>query len=241
MSEQVTFPKRFRGPATSVNGGYGCGAVASLLGGGVAEVTLRAPLPLETPLSVHREDDQVALRLGDKLLAQGKRATLELDIPAAPSMEQAVEASHPHGAERPSQYERHILPECFVCGITRTVGDALCLWPGKIAGRELIATTWTPLPEVCDADGTVPTEVVWSALDCPTGWIFVFLDKVDGMTLLGRLTAQIFKPLRSGERYIQAGWPLGSESRKLFGASAIFSESGTLHAAAKGTWIKLAT
>jgi hypothetical protein len=237
--DQVVFPSRFRGPAGSANGGYACGVVARLVGGDTVESTLRAPPPCDTPIAVARDGAAVALRLGDKLVAEGKPATLALDVPAPPSYEEAAAAARPGGTARPAPYEHHMLPECFVCGITRTPGDALCLWPGPVGDRQLIAAPWTPSAEVCDERGVVPLEVVWSALDCPTAWIFVFTKQVDSMFLLGRLTAQVLAPLHQGRRYIQVGWPLSVESRKLFGASALFSDDGQLHAVAKGTWIKL--
>jgi len=50
MDELVIDP-RFNGPVGSANGGYTCGLVAGLLDG-IAEVTLRRPLPLGRPLPV---------------------------------------------------------------------------------------------------------------------------------------------------------------------------------------------
>jgi hypothetical protein len=49
--ETMTIPRRFRGPPNSGNGGYVCGMLARHIAG-AAEVTLRAPPPLETELSV---------------------------------------------------------------------------------------------------------------------------------------------------------------------------------------------
>ena len=47
----MTIARRFRGPANSSNGGYVCGMLARHISG-AAEITLRAPPPLETELSV---------------------------------------------------------------------------------------------------------------------------------------------------------------------------------------------
>ena len=44
---------RYKGPPTSGNGGWTAGTVAALIDG-PAEVTLRTPPPLETPLSVRQ-------------------------------------------------------------------------------------------------------------------------------------------------------------------------------------------
>jgi hypothetical protein len=45
----ITVPHRFRGPSDSGNGGYSCGVIAAHAGN-PAEVTLRRPPPLDTPM-----------------------------------------------------------------------------------------------------------------------------------------------------------------------------------------------
>jgi hypothetical protein len=238
--DSAIFPSRFRGPAGSANGGYACGVVAGLVNHPVVEVTLRAPPPLDTRIPVERlEGNQVLLKLEGNVVAAGKPAELDMSPPAAPSFEQAHAASHPAGAERPNAYAHHVMPECFVCGITRDCGDSLCLWPGPFGDRGHIATTWIPNDSVCDASGAVLSEVVWSALDCPTGLVFMFTEKTGTFMVLGRMTARISKPLRRGEQYIQLGWPIGNEARKFFGGSALFAASGELCAMAKATWIRV--
>ena len=58
MDAEVVIERRFRGPPESANGGYACGLVAGLLGG-VAEVTLRLPPPLDRELDVVRADGEL--------------------------------------------------------------------------------------------------------------------------------------------------------------------------------------
>ena len=53
-------PGRYNGPPESANGGYACGLVAGLLGG-VVEVTLRLPPPLDRELGVVRQDGRVEI------------------------------------------------------------------------------------------------------------------------------------------------------------------------------------
>ena len=57
MPDQLTIPKRFRGPPESGNGGYVAGVFAEQLqlsaDQGI-EITLRAPIPLDKTLTVHR-------------------------------------------------------------------------------------------------------------------------------------------------------------------------------------------
>ena len=75
--QTMTIPRRFRGPPNSGNGGYVCGMLARQIAG-AAEVTLRAPPPLETELglvevgtgvweltrSIHRNRDSSVLLPG---------------------------------------------------------------------------------------------------------------------------------------------------------------------------------
>ena len=52
----LVIDRRFRGPPNSANGGYVCGCLARHVAGD-AEVTLRAPPPLERPLDVLTKAD----------------------------------------------------------------------------------------------------------------------------------------------------------------------------------------
>src|SRR5215213_4316915 len=64
MSDEpdVVIERRFNGPPDSGHGGYSAGRAAALVDG-PAEVTLRRPPPLETPLTVRRDDGGAALCL----------------------------------------------------------------------------------------------------------------------------------------------------------------------------------
>lgn len=55
VSRTLCIPSRFNGPLDSGNGGYCSGAVASFVDG-PAEVSLRSPVPLETPLEFVAHD-----------------------------------------------------------------------------------------------------------------------------------------------------------------------------------------
>ncbi len=69
----VLIAAKFRGPPNSGNGGYVSGVIADTLTQGVhdlpnhgaVEVTLRAPIPLDHPLTTHREDESLIVRHGE--------------------------------------------------------------------------------------------------------------------------------------------------------------------------------
>ena len=235
MSEQVTIERRFNGPPESGNGGYVCGVVAGLVGG-TTEVTLRRPPPLDRPLQVARLDNgSVALRDGETVIAEGAPASLEIDPPAPVSFTEAEEASRSYLG-----FRQHIFPTCLVCGTRRTEGDGLRIFPGSIPGLDIVAAPWTPDASLAGKDNTVRPEIVWAALDCPSGWA-VFGDPSQGRpAVLGRLAARLIAPVRPGERCVVIGWPRGEEGRKLYSGSALFSHDGELRALARATWVRIA-
>ena len=231
MRDQITIAQRFRGPPKSGNGGYVCGLLAAFVEG-TAEVTLRRPPPLDRPLQVEREDGGARLMDGDALIAEARDAEIEVDAPDAPTYEQAVEAAKRGFEERTNlQYN-----SCFVCGLDRGPGDGLCIFPGHMGATTTVAATWEPDVTVADPDGMVPPEIVWSALDCPSGFPYI---EATGEVVLGRYGVRRMTPIRRDERYIVVGWRTGQDGRKLHSCSALYTEAGTLCAVAKATWITL--
>lgn len=222
---------RFRGPSGSANGGYTCGLVASCLGSG-AEVTLRLPPPLDTAMDIVRDGESARLLLGDALVAEGRIAEVELEVPQPPSLDEAraAEANYPG-------FVFHPFPECFVCGPQRAAGDGLRVFPSPL-GNELFASTWT-LPE--GFGDPAPSTITWAALDCPGGWgIGPLMDAAEvGIPwVLGRMTARLVGELHPGE-HLSIGWPISREGRKSFAGSALFDSEGELIGFSKQTWIQL--
>ncbi len=233
MSEQIVIDRRFHGPPKSANGGYICGLVAGLIGG-TAEVTLRLPPPIDKPLDVRRYDDgRVALFDGESVVAEGIPTTVEIEIPEPVSFSEATEAAKSSVALEPDlPYET-----CFVCGTERAEGDGLRLFAGPVAERDVVAAPWTPDASLGDGNGAVRPEFVWSALDCPGA--YAFIESADDIVLLGRLAARLIEPVQVSQRYVIIGWQLGSEGKKRYSGTALYSRAGTLHAFAKATWIKI--
>ena len=232
MSDQITIPRRFRGPPTTGNGGYVAGLLAGYVNGD-AEVTLRLPPPLERPLDVLREDGVAKLMDGDKLVAEARPAQIDVAAPDAPTWDQAAAAAK-RGYENRHNEQYN---SCFVCGLERGPGDGLCIYPGPITegSREMLAT-WVPDATVAHPDGMVPPEIVWSALDCPSGFPYI---QPSGVVVLGRYAVKRMAPVRRDERYIVRGWRVGQDGRKLHSAAALYSEDGVLCAVAKATWIEI--
>jgi hypothetical protein len=225
LGDTIVIERRFHGPPGSGNGGYTCGLLASFVRE-PAQVTLRLPPPLDRPLRVERGDVWAQLLDGDELVAGAVSTALEpLDLPEPPSLPEAERA-----ASRYRGFGHHAFPTCFVCGPERPEGDGLRIFAGPVAGRApLVAAPWTP------SATSVGREFVWAALDCPGAFAVGYPDR--GATLLGRLAAQIDSVPTPGDRCIVAAWPLGEDGRKLYAATAVFSEAGDALAWARATWI----
>jgi hypothetical protein len=236
----MTIPRRFRGPPNSGNGGYVCGMLARNIAG-AAEVTLRAPPPLETALDVvEASPGQWELRQGAALVATGRAISLDLSRLERATFEEAVEAEK----RTPIKPQDHLLPMCFVCGPERAPGDGLRLFAGPLSQHDtdtVFAVPWVPAPNLAGADGLVASEFVWSALDCPTGYLCTYDQQTGGFNgspiLLGRLSARIEGRPRPGERCVVTSWQTGREGRRLNAEAALFGEEGNVLAVGRAVWI----
>lgn len=224
--------RRFRGPPASAQGGYAAGVVAERVAGASAAVSLRAPPPLDRPLSRRSgQDGAAALLDGERLLAEGAPADFDLDVPDAVSLADARAASalNPWG-------ERHPFPGCFGCGPERSQDEAIAVTAGPLEGTDRFAGPWVPLREFAGEDGAVTPRFAWAALDCPTAPPVVPLGAT---SVLGRLTARLVAPIVPGRPHTVVAWPIGHDGRKHRGGAAIHGPDGELCAYSEGLWIEL--
>jgi len=238
----IVIDKRYCGPPNSGNGGYVCGRLARHIAGG-AEITLRAPPPLNKPLDVVATDDgSLELRDGTTLVAVGRSASVELVRLEEASFDEAFAAE----LLTPVKPHEHLLPNCFVCGPARAKGDGLRIFAGPLVRQSrndsaVLAASWTPDPNLTADDGLVAPEFLWSALDCPTGYASCY-DRESGSfertpILLGRMSARIETRPRPGERCVITAWATGRDGRKRVAEAAAYGEWGALLAVARTTWI----
>lgn len=235
MSKQVTIAPRFRGPPDSANGGYTCGTLARFIDPAAAVVNLRLPPPLARPLEVEATDGEAVLRDGDAVVAEGAAIDgLGADPPEPVGIEEAEAASR-----RSALFDRHPFPTCFVCGPERSAGDGLRVIPGPVEGRDLVAAPWTPDESLVAGDESVPSEIEWAALDCPSGNAAMMLEQDVGVIVLARLAARIDGPVEAGVPYVAVGWVEERDGRKLHSGSALFTADGELVGQGRALWIEL--
>lgn len=235
MTGPVVIDRRFRGPPESAHGGYTCGVAAGLIGG-AAEITLRRPPPLETPLAVERsEQGRVVLRDGETIVVEGEPCVVEVDVPDPVTFDEAAEAAKSYWG-----FDSHPFATCFGCGPDRAEGDGLRLFAGSVEGRDIVAAPWVPDASMAGKTGTVREEFLWAALDCPGGFPLWPHGSDGSVVVLGRLAARVLGAVKAGERCVVIAWRLGREGRKLYSGSALFSEGSELHAVGRATWFRIA-
>lgn len=227
----ISVEERFCGPPGMGNGGYVCGRLARSFDG-VAEVTLRQPVPLARTLRVHRENGYVLLHDADMLVAEARPAALDLVVPPAPSWAEAEAAS-----SRYAGFGGHAFPGCFVCGPQRGEGDGLRIFAGPVDGH-LVAAPWIPDTSLADASGSIRPEFLWASLDCP-GYFASPAGSAAAPALLGRMTAMVTPHIRSGDPCIIIGWQITTEGRKHRVGTALFGRDGACYGRALATWIEL--
>lgn len=230
MGGEVVISGRFNGPQSSGNGGYSAGVIAGLLGG-PAQVSLRAPVPLDRPLSVHEGEAEVRLMDGETLIAEGRlEPDFDIDVPPPIGVDEARRAAARYRGLADGMFSR-----CFVCGRARE--DALEVFAGVVEGRGLVASPWTP-PSWTAANGVaVREEIVWAVLDCPT-YFALYADGELPVSFLARLTARVDGPVTPNAEHVVMAWPLERDGRKHHAGCAVIGPDGEVLARAHALLIE---
>lgn len=238
MQQSVTIGRQFNGPPKSANGGYASGVLAAGLKqagyGGAVEASLHAPPPLDHAMQLDATAESALLSDGDTKVGTARAATLSLDVPALPSAPKFI------GAPKIGKDAFRPFDQCFVCGGARHAGDGLCIEAEVVDGEGgLMGTPWQLHKNFADKNGEIDPAYIWSALDCPGYFACAYGEAA----LLGRLTAEIVKPLKLGDDAMVYGWslddPNAPKSRKRRCGTAVIDAGGDLVAKAEGLWITI--
>lgn len=210
------------GPPGTGNGGWSAGLIGTRLAAGPAEVTLRKPPPLETPMRVSETAQGIEVVNPDgEVIATARHR--EADIPAVPGVgaDEAREAS-----KRYPGHGRHHFPTCFVCGPQRP--DGLRIFPGLVGEGRTAA--------IFDVPVEISTPMVWASLDCPGGWTVI---EGDRPWVLGRIAAIVDELPKPGDECVVVGQVISRHARKAVVRTSLYAPLGGLLARAEATWIKL--
>ena len=246
MLEPITVAARFRGPPESGNGGYIAGLLAERLslaerGENAIEVTLRAPAPLDRQMQLLQPDaDGLQLILGETLIAEARRTSLDLEVPAPPGFAQALAARQDSAALRKGLNPffadaTGFHPICFCCGADIGPDEGLHVYAAPVDGFDGVAAAWRPPQVFADADGFLPEPILWAGLDCPGQ--FAYLNAGIRTGMLGRITGRMLKPVKADQDLVIIGWCLEVERSKHFAGTALFDESGALCGYTRQIWI----
>ena len=227
----LTVDKRFCGPPGYANGGYIAGLMAQHSAARV-RIRLERPIPLQVPLELRAvEGGGLELSHLGGVLARALPVDFELEVPAAPSYLQALEASRHF-----TGFTHHLYPACFVCGTERARGDGLRIFAGRHGAGNLVAAPWVADVALSDGEGKVRPEFISAALDCPGA--FAAREDLAPM-LLGEFSAHIDRRLHVDEPCVVVGWKIRASGRKYEVGTALFDEDGELCARARAIWIEL--
>jgi hypothetical protein len=232
----ITIPSRFNGPPASGQGGYSSGVLASHLEGPAA-VSLRRPIPLDQELEVRlesapaEEGDRSPEASPERTVARAFDGAGELIAEAVPAPPMAPWDAPQVSLEAARRAKNGFTPvpdgtfdHCFVCGRARH--DGFGLFPGAVAGTDLVAAPWTAPEWSADSAGVVRPELVWSALDCP-GYFAIHGGDL-AVAFLARMQSEVHAPVRAGVEYVVVGRPLRRDGRKGFAATAIIDAGGAV-------------
>lgn len=233
---KIMVPRQFRGPPVTANGGYICGVLSNAVGGrGQAMLRSGVPLDVEVILS-DAEDGGVVLHNAEGVLLGTAKPAADEAIPmppAPPTVEQARKA------QAGSVFaQRSLHRGCFSCCIEREDGEGLGVHVGQIEGAPegQCAGLWTPHANFADADGTMPDEITWGALDC-SGSMAWFIKTGAPVGLLGTMAGEVLKKPKAGETYVVVAWTREVEGRKYFAGVALFDAAGEVMARSGQIWI----
>ncbi|WP_330352281.1 hypothetical protein [Streptomyces chartreusis] len=231
-SDAIVVPELYVGYPEVAFGGYIAGVLAERSGARTVRVDFRGPVPVEVPVRIaETADEGVELGEAERPLAAARPAELPLEVPAAPSWDEADAAAERFRAAPPSG-----VVDCFGCGL-RTADRGLRVHGTPVPDRGLVASAWTPSHAFADADGLLPTQLVWGALDCPGHWAGRFLGTLRAGAVTASLTGTVLRPVVAGEPHISYAWLVSESGRKHTMGVALATAEGELCGISEALWI----
>ncbi|MFE2879469.1 hotdog fold domain-containing protein [Streptomyces roseus] len=232
--ETITVPAHLSGYPGVAFGGYVAGVLAARAAAKTVRVDFRRPVPTQVPVRLAPTAEGGARLVdGEVLLAAASPAEPPAQAPEPPPWELASAAADAYRAAPPEG-----TVDCFGCGLHRTPGTGLRLHCGRVPGGALVAAAWTPGPALGDADGLLPPELVWGALDCPGNAAGRLLDGRRAGAVTAALTARLLRPVPVGGGLVSYAWLLGGEGRKYRVGTALATAGGELCAVGEALWVE---
>lgn len=242
VTDEFRIGRRFQGPTGSGQGGWTAHRFEASVGRPL-QVSIRAPIPLETDLAVARESwDEAAWRLGlpdggpagTPIMTGRPRGLLDVDTSPV-SIDAAAAARRTFG----QLVGDHPVPGCFSCGL---LDDSMCVHAAPLGdGTDRYATDWT-VPSWALAVGGVDEGVLWAALDCAAAW-YVCRSRERRTAFTVQFAVDVLAALEVGETYALVAWSGGADDdwdgRKRCAGSVAFDREGKCVARSTSFWVSV--
>lgn len=225
--KEITFDNTYRGPFSSVNGGYLTGILLGAAAMTEGAVRLRRPVPLGRPVYLFAEDGWAAIRHCDQVLAETIPAGNGVNETGFVPIDVALDA-------REAGLDLGMFADCFVCG--RGQPDGLGVEPRLLDDGRFVAV-WHPAGSNLIEEKQVPARYLNAVLDCPGG--FAAINTAERLAVTGSMTTRIDFLPASDQRLIVVGEAGQQEGRKLHATTTIFTESKEVVATSEATWVVL--
>lgn len=229
----------YQGPTGVGQGGWTAQRFVERTEGPVT-VALRAPVPLETDLTVIRSNSDDSD--GDWELVAPDHTTIMI----ANSWNPSFPHTDPVGPDRAraardrfaDTVTEHPVPYCFSCGLQH---DSMRVHAGPL-GDDRFATDWTVPAWAVRADGGVDAGVLWAALDCCAAW-WVGYSRAPRTALTVQYAVEVLRLLEPAATYSLVAWAGDDDGewdgRKRRAASAAFADDGTCVARSVSMWVSV--
>ncbi len=240
----ITIPQSAQGVTGLGQGGWTSARFVEAAGEPL-RLSLRAPIPLDHPLSVQPVeggwdlvDDHPQGGSDDPVvIMQGRQPARDFGTVEPVSVELAREAR--------SRFDRtpetHQAPNCFSCGIAP---GSMNVHPAELLdGSGRFASDWRPPARVGDDAGIVTNMTLWASLDCAAG----FYVSGNALTDHGRsaLTVQyeveMLHPVPVEQDLVimswHGRWPARWDGTKRGAGSCVFDAEGTMLARSDSFWV----
>lgn len=225
----------FQGPTDSGQGGWTAAAFERTIGQPVS-VAIRAPIPLDTDLTVQATGDSWELIAA----AQPDQPVLIAQpwIPDVPDTEPVTIAEATEASTRFPLFDDHPVPVCFSCGLEH---DSMRVHAGPLSDGRW-ASVWTAPTWATLDDDTADPGVLWAAIDCCQAW---FAGNAGGRRhgVTVQIAVELLEPIRPGETYSLVAWPGDYadewDGRKRGACGAVFASDGRCVARSRTFWIAL--
>ena len=233
----IRIPSHRQGQTGTGQGGWTAQRFVAAVGQ-PATVAIRSPIPIDVDLEIVAAEAGrwvlVDPRAPDVVILEATRWEPEYSATTAVSIDDASDAS----ARFPLTEDSHPAPRCFSCGLD---GDTMGVHSGSL-GDGRWATDWRVPMWAVGSDGDVDEAIVWSAIDCASGW-YAQLDGLPKHAVTVQLAVDLREPLRADAEYSLVSW-CGDYSpdwdgRKRGAAAELFDSSGTSVARSRSFWVAL--